>query len=72
MLLSPGKPSANIARAIRLAQAHRPWDLVLAFTCPSCQTSELCRNKMFLEQEQVCSANLSKHSTRKQERWARL
>lgn len=34
-LLSPGKLNANIARAVRLAQAHRLWDLALAFACPS-------------------------------------
>lgn len=35
MLLSPGKPNVSIARAVCLAQAHRPWDLALAFPCPS-------------------------------------
>lgn len=34
-LLSPGKPNANIARAVRLAQAHRSRELALAFACPS-------------------------------------
>ena len=71
MLLSPGKSNPNIARAVH--PRTQTLGTRLGFHWPlSCQASESCRKKMFLEQKQVCPAKLSKHSTRKQECRARL
>lgn len=79
----PREHQADAAKPREAQRQHRSCRLpgpgtqtlgpCLGFSLPlSCQASESCSKNMVLEREQVCPAKLSKHSTRKQERRARL